>query len=197
MSDPIKTVAPSQIDRPEPNKVGRPSEYNPAFHPVEFIKQSNQGLTVTQIASAWGLHKATLYDWAKRHPQFLDAMSLGKQLSETWYENVGRSAMFGQAKVDGKNVQVHLGFYKWITANKFGWSDNIKTEHSGDIGQGGTTRQVAMVRMLEDPVSRDLALQLAERMAAQDAEIKQIEGEKNGQDQNAGSSEGLDGGSSS
>lgn len=89
-----------------------------------------------QIASEWGLHVDTLYEWGKKHAEFSDTLKLGKQFAEAYYIRLGHAGgMLGvlKDKNTGKPIKVDLGFYRVLTHNKFGWSDNSKNQVSGKL----------------------------------------------------------------
>ena len=62
------------------NPVGRPSEYTPEIikelnkYLTEAIPQNMKIPTVEGIALKLGISKNTLYEWAKKHPEFQDAL---------------------------------------------------------------------------------------------------------------------------
>jgi hypothetical protein len=87
---------------------GRPTKYDPKFHPKDFIEQSKNGKTLAQIALTWDLNRDTIHEWKKKHPKFSDAVKKGRQFCEAWYMNLGLAAMLGQAKSDGKPINVNL-----------------------------------------------------------------------------------------
>lgn len=109
------------------NPVGRPPKYDPDFHPQNFITLSKKGKHLFQIAAEWDISRETLYAWQRDHKEFSDSVKRGNQLCEAWYMAVGQAGMIG-GKVDGKPI--NLGFYVWLTKNKFKWADRqeIKQE---------------------------------------------------------------------
>jgi hypothetical protein len=111
-----------------PKKPGQPTKYKKSFHAVDFIAQSKQGKSLAQIAYAWDVSRDTLYEWAKKHKEFSDAIKKGREYSEAWYMNLGQSAMVGQATINGRPISFQLGVFVWMTKNIFKWSDKITTE---------------------------------------------------------------------
>lgn len=105
------------------NKGGRPSLYRPEFHPEDFVRQSRDGKTFKQIAASWNIDRDTLLKWSKRHKEFNGTIKRGRQLAEAWYMDIGRSAMMGQVKIDGKLIRVELGWFVWMTKNMFKWGE--------------------------------------------------------------------------
>ena len=65
-----------------PNPVGRPTKYDPAFHPVWAEKLAKLGATDEDIAEALDICVATLYNWKNEHQAFLDALKGGKIMAD-------------------------------------------------------------------------------------------------------------------
>lgn len=82
----------------EKNPVGRPTKYNPDFHPSEARKLAELDFTDLQIAQSFGISEATLYNWKKQYLEFLEAIQEGKQ---------GRIK-----KVEKAALKVALGYYE-------------------------------------------------------------------------------------
>ena len=113
------------------SKSGRPTKYKKDFHPADFIAKSKDGKALAQIAYDWDVSRDTLYEWAKTHSEFSDAIKKGREYAEAWYMNLGQSAMLGQAQVNGRFISFQLGVFVWMTKNIFKWSDKISTATDG------------------------------------------------------------------
>ena len=163
----LKTKLTTKPTKPK-LKSGRPTKYDPDFHPANFLAQSKQGRNLTQISCGWNMSRDTLYEWAKHHPIFSDALKDGREYCEAWYTNLGMAAMVGQATIDGKKVDFNLGAFVWMTKNVLKWSDKTeqKTEVSGSL-MTGRDRETAMKGLFKNDKARDLALQLAEELDAE------------------------------
>lgn len=66
--------------------VGRPSEYRPEYCD-KVIELGRLGKSVVQMACAIDVARDTLYQWCKDHPEFSDAFTRARQLSQDWWEN--------------------------------------------------------------------------------------------------------------
>lgn len=106
--------------------MARPSKYQPKFHCDDLIRLSKQGKNLKQIAYVWEIHIDTIYEWARRYPEFSVAIKRGRAYCEAWYINLGQAAMLGQAQINGQKIVFNLGAYVWLTKNILKWSD--KTE---------------------------------------------------------------------
>jgi hypothetical protein len=107
------------------NVGGAPTKYQKDFHPQNFIELSNKGKCLAQIARAWNVHRDTIYEWAKKHPKFSDAIKKGKELCEAWYMDTGQAAMLGAVTIEGKPIRMNNGMFVWMTKNLFKWTNNI------------------------------------------------------------------------
>jgi len=74
--------------RYEAATIGRPSKYRGDYHPNTLLFYAVQGLSMTQIASEFGVCRSTLYEWAKTHEEFSDAFKTGHTLSQAYYEDI-------------------------------------------------------------------------------------------------------------
>ena len=111
----------------EPKLTGRPTTYKKDFHPQDFLRQSKSGRQVIQIATSWDLHRDTLYEWAKVHKDFSDAFKRGRQFCESFWMDLGMSAMTGSAKMNGEKVKIDLGYFCYLTKATLGWRDTTNT----------------------------------------------------------------------
>lgn len=65
--------------------MARPTVYKPEFCET-VIELGRQGKSVVQMACAIDVVRSTLYEWCKDHPEFSDAFTRAKQLSQDWWE---------------------------------------------------------------------------------------------------------------
>lgn len=57
---------------------GRPSEYTPEYHDERVFKLALLGLNDKEIASVFEVSEQTLNAWKNAHPEFLEALTKGK-----------------------------------------------------------------------------------------------------------------------
>jgi hypothetical protein len=62
----------------EKPKVGRPTDYDPGFHPALAEAWATAGRTDKQIAEKLGVAESTLHLWKKQHPEFSESLKRGK-----------------------------------------------------------------------------------------------------------------------
>jgi transposase-like protein len=108
--------------------VGRPSKYDPKFCEV-VIEYMSQGYSKEACAGAIGITKDTLYNWAKKHKDFSDALALGVMRSQLFWER-----MAVENTLHTKNgTQINAQVYNLNMKNRFGWSD--KTEVKSEVSE--------------------------------------------------------------
>jgi len=68
---------------------GRPTKYDPAYCDLA-VDLGRAGKSGEVIACHIGVIYQTVLNWQKEHPEFLEAMTLAKQLELLWWENAGQ-----------------------------------------------------------------------------------------------------------
>ena len=115
-------------------KLGRPDKYKPEYCKkiVEFM---SDGSSLTAFAAEIEVSKNTVYEWAKKYPDFQDAINVARQKCQAWWEKQGRTGLFMGIK-DGTFSQS-----VWIFNMKarFGYRD--KVEHTVDISEIKITKE--------------------------------------------------------
>lgn len=124
--------------------VGRPSSYDAAYCEA-VIEYGKAGKSVAWMAAELGVHKDTLYEWAKVHPDFSDAFTRAKLESQRWWEDRGQEAL----EKPGFNSSV----WAKSMAARFpeDWRDNSKTEITGANG-GPVSHSLTVEFVGVDPV---------------------------------------------
>jgi hypothetical protein len=69
---------------------GRPSEYKPEYC-ERVIELGRLGMSVVEMASDIGVSRNTLEtSWTAAHPEFLEALEIARECSQSWWESMGR-----------------------------------------------------------------------------------------------------------
>ena len=102
---------------------GRPSKYKPEYC-EQLIEHCKQGLSFEAFAGSIPVHKDTIYEWAKKYPEFDEAKRTGAALSLLFWEKLGVAGAVG--KVPGFNPTTWIFNMK----NRFGWRDRQELEVS-------------------------------------------------------------------
>lgn len=133
----------------QPNKGGRPTKYSVALS-KRLPDLFKNGESVAEVCMALDISKDTFYAWVKKHKRFSDAYNKGLQKSEAWWSRLGRAGAQGSVKIQPAT---------WIfnMKNRFGWTDRIEQQHSGEV-KGGLAIGV--------PMDEDAWLTAAEKQQA-------------------------------
>lgn len=108
-------------------KVGRPTKYDPSMCEV-VISLFKEGASKAEVCVALGIGFDAFQDYQKKYSEFSEAVKVGMQYSQAWWEKQGRIATFGG----------HEGFnatsYIFQMKNRFreDWRDKHEVEHSGE-----------------------------------------------------------------
>lgn len=130
-TDPIGAESEGQ-DMP-PRRVGRPTDYDPAFC-ERVVELGKEGYSRAMIAGELGVVRQTLHDWASRHPEFLDAMMRAKEFSLAWWETQGLRGIWSR--------DFNANAYKLQMMNRFpdDWRDRKEIELKGALANLDMTK---------------------------------------------------------
>jgi hypothetical protein len=76
---------------------GQPTKYDPKYCEM-VIEHMSQGLSVEAFAGIIAVCKDTVYEWAKVHEDFSDAIKVGKSKRRVFFERLGIDGMMGNLK---------------------------------------------------------------------------------------------------
>lgn len=71
-----------------PNPIGRPTTYKPEYC-EQLMEHMRHGKSFESFSVKVGTHRQRLYEWAKKHPDFEDAMKRGAELAHDFFEEIG------------------------------------------------------------------------------------------------------------
>ena len=137
-----------------------------------LIAHMTDGFSFESFAAKINKNRDSLYEWAKRHPEFSDAKKKGTDQSLLWWEDMGRRGMTGQlarlkktiehkdGKIEKEYDRAVFGQSTWIfnMKNRHNWRD--KTEISGP--DGGPLELTTSQR--EEMISNPETIKLAEAL---------------------------------
>ncbi len=105
---------------------GRRSTYDPSYcgDVIDFMAQ---GYSVTAFAGHIRVARSTIYEWAKAHPEFSDALNVGQAASGLWWENLLRK----NAQEGEGNATPVIFALKNRAADD--WRDKQTVEHQGGL----------------------------------------------------------------
>lgn len=103
---------------------GRPSDYKPEYCEVA-IEMMSRGDSICQVAAHIKKRRETLRNWEKVHPEFAEALSLGRTLSQAWWEEQAKEGLWA-----GKS----FNFKVWHSTmkNRFEYRDTHEHLLRGD-----------------------------------------------------------------
>lgn len=115
-----------EIPKTDKHPGGRPTDYDPEIC-IDFEKRFEKGQSVLEVAVSLGVTRQTLYNWAEAHTEFFDALTRGREVSQQWWEKIGRENLFDHEEYDAEN---HVS-----TKDKFNdrlWSKNVSCRFRAD-----------------------------------------------------------------
>lgn len=71
---------------------GRPTDYDQSLC-ERVVELGREGKSHAQIAAALDVARQTLYNWQEAHPEFLDAITRARDLSQAWFEDKGQEGL--------------------------------------------------------------------------------------------------------
>lgn len=107
---------------------GRPTDYKPEFCEM-LIEHMSKGLSFESFAGVVGSCRAVLYDWERKHKEFLDAKRKGTDLCLLFYETNGVEGMWDKEDYDAStkirtSKKLNDRVWRLNMANRFGWREN-------------------------------------------------------------------------
>ena len=115
------------LETSKPRKAGQPTKYDPDFHPQELMKKGKEGNSIAMVACDWDIHKDTIWEWNKVHPEFSVAFKKYKMNLEAFYTKLGLKM------ATGGFTKSNPAIFIWLTKNIIGWSDKIEIQDASDV----------------------------------------------------------------
>ena len=103
---------------------GRPSKYDEAFCD-QIVEEMGKGYSLTAFAGCIGVHRETLLNWGKEHPEFFDAIKRAKAARVFNLETGLLTAK------DGPTVTSRIFALK--NADPEEWREKVLNEHTGNV----------------------------------------------------------------
>lgn len=70
------------VSETKPHAGGRPSKYKPEVHIPVAKAMARMGAIDEEVAAEIGIDIATLYRWKRSHPEFCEALKIGKEVAD-------------------------------------------------------------------------------------------------------------------
>lgn len=71
---------------------GRPTSYDPAYC-ESVVEWGKLGKSIAWMAAELDVSRQSIYEWAKEHPEFSDAITRAKEHAQRWWEDFGQVNM--------------------------------------------------------------------------------------------------------
>jgi len=108
-------------------EIGRPSKYKPELC-NDVLEYMRQGDSKIAVAAKLDISRDTLYEWAKEHKEFSDTIKRGVELSQAWWEDLGKELVLaGQGNATAWIYNMKCRFRE-------DWADLTKQEITGKDG---------------------------------------------------------------
>lgn len=119
---------PQVKQKPEGYVFGRPAIYRGEFC-ERIIELGALGFSQAQMAADIGVAKATITQWAQQHPDFSNALSHARTLSQAWWEREAQSGL--------RDRDFNAGIWDKSVKSRFreDYTDRSITEHVGKDGE--------------------------------------------------------------
>ena len=105
---------------------GRPTPYDPSFC-KRLIEWMSHGMSFESFAGEVSVGRATVHNWARAHPEFLEAKAIGQAKCLVFWEKLGIKAAAGGIKNFAATA------YVFQMKNKFGWRDKVDVDVIGTV----------------------------------------------------------------
>jgi AcrR family transcriptional regulator len=106
---------------------GQPTKYTKAKC-AEIIEAGKLGMSVPEMASELDVARATLYNWADNHKEFLDAFKRAQDEAEAyWARHLRNGLVKAPAEFQGASS------LKYMAQRFDGWSEKSKQEVTSDV----------------------------------------------------------------
>jgi len=125
---------------------GRKTKYKKKYC-KELLNHMRDGNSYTSFAARVGVHRDTLYEWEKSHPDFSDAKKIAMELSQLWWEDLGKDM-----------AQKSASAYAFQMKNRFKWSDKVEVTNDN---QSDRSFSFAF-DLMKPPKHREMAFDLTE-----------------------------------
>jgi hypothetical protein len=120
--------------------MGRPTAYLPEYCET-VLELGREGMSVVEMAAEIGVHRETLEEnWPASFPEFSEAFTQAKQLSQAWWEKQGRVNLLMPQGGGTFNGSV----WSRSMAARFpkDWREQKGVELSGAVQIGKVTREI-------------------------------------------------------
>ena len=124
---------------------GQPSKYKKKYC-KQVVEHLSSGFSFESFGAVIDVHRDSLYEWRKVHPEFSDAIKTGQLKALHRHEQVGKAIMYGvpisagKTMLDPKKMNTAIWIFKAKT--QYGFIEKSVVEHTGNITSIPSSEQV-------------------------------------------------------
>lgn len=110
--------------------MGRPTKYDPKYCQM-LIDHMATGLSFETFGATIDVARATIFNWADEHAEFLDAKKRAFDKCQVFWEKIGVDHILNVTEkrgFDSTTQSLNTGVWVFNMKNRFKWTDRI--EHS-------------------------------------------------------------------
>jgi hypothetical protein len=111
-----------------PKPIGQPTKYREEYCNIA-VEYLGKGHSIVALAGKLGVRESTAHAWAKKYPEFLEALDLGIAKAVGFWEDRLIDVADGSSK-----AQVAAIIFGLKNRAPTAWSDKILNEHTGAGG---------------------------------------------------------------
>jgi transposase-like protein len=131
-----------------PKPIGQPTKYREEYCNIA-VEYLGKGHSIVALAGKLGVRESTAHAWAKKYPEFREALDLGIAKAVGFWED----KLIAAASGENKAAPAILIFGLKNRAPS-AWRDVQSLEHTGKDGQAIKTQEVSSREKLFDLVAR-------------------------------------------
>lgn len=137
-------MAAPRKDKAKRHPGGRPTLYKPEYCEM-VVEKMAEGYTQVGFAGSIRVSEATIYNWANEHPEFFEALKIGKAVSAYYWETGAKRV----AETGEGNAAMHIFGLKNRVPGE--WRDRQEI-----TGAGGGPVQTVDLSGLSDSALREI-----------------------------------------
>jgi len=113
---------------PRVEPFGRPTKYKPEYCQM-LIDHMKTGLSYETFSAIINVMPATIYNWEKSQPDFLEAKKMAFVESRVFWEKQGVIGLFS----DKDGPKLNTGVWAFNMKNRFGWTDRQEVKQETTV----------------------------------------------------------------
>lgn len=121
---------------------GQPSKYDPKYCDA-LTEHMAKGLSFETFAAVVGVHRDTLYEWVKAHPEFAEAKEEAFSKCQLFWEQQGVNGLYSVTEYNEKgkpesSKSINATVWIFNMKNRFKWRDKQPDEIDTIVNNNNT-----------------------------------------------------------